>query len=310
MSELAIAHLSSVDPILGGVIRAVGPTSLAVDPDCSPFQALAQAIAHQQLNGTAARTILGRFVGTCGEGGLFPTPKAVLATPPASLRAAGFSFAKIASLRDLAEKTLSGVVPDHETLRTLGDEEIITRLTQVRGIGRWTVEMLLIFRLGRPDILPVDDFGVRNGFRLAYGLKKMPAPKALAVFGARWAPHRSLAAWFLWRAVELARAGSLPQPLERIRLPRIPRRRRSTAIQTRGSPRARGAARRPARGAAKAGAASVRLDAVRRSKRAASPARDTRDIRGTGRERRPITGGKSRVSPRSLRTAPSRRARK
>src|SRR6185437_4197530 len=162
MSELAIAHLSTVDPILAGVIRAVGPSTVIIEPDCAPFQTLAQAIAHQQLNGTAARTILTRFIHSCGQGGLFPTPEAVLAAPQATLRAAGFSFAKIASLRDLAEKTLARIVPDHETLRTLPDEEIITRLTEVRGVGRWTVEMMLIFRLGRPDILPVDDFGVRN----------------------------------------------------------------------------------------------------------------------------------------------------
>jgi DNA-3-methyladenine glycosylase II len=233
VSELAIAHLSNVDAILGGVIRAFGPSVVQLQPDCAPFQTLAQAIAHQQLNGTAANTILTRFIKSCGNGGLFPTPEAVLGAPPATLRAAGFSFAKIAALRDLADKTLARVVPDHETLRTLGDEEIITRLTQVRGIGRWTVEMMLMFRLGRPDILPVDDFGVRNGFRLAYGLKKMPLPKALALFGARWAPHRSVAAWFLWRAVELARAGKLPLPVERIRLPRVPRRRRAAARRVR-----------------------------------------------------------------------------
>jgi DNA-3-methyladenine glycosylase II len=263
MSELAIAHLSTVDPILGGVIRAVGPSTLVVEPDCAPFQTLAQAIAHQQLNGTAANTILGRFIKSCGDGGLFPTPAAVLAAPEATLRTAGFSFAKIAALRDLAEKTLSRVVPDHDTLRTLSDEEIITRLTQVRGIGRWTVEMMLMFRLGRPDILPVDDFGVRNGFRLAYGLKKMPPPKALALFGARWAPHRSVAAWFLWRAVELARAGKLPQPLERIRLPRIPRRGRAagTARKANASPRARAATRRTTRATKGAGHKAARAGA-------------------------------------------------
>jgi len=258
MSELAIAHLSNIDATLGGVIRAVGAYALKVDPDCAPFQSLAEAVAHQQLNGTAARTILTRFITGCGNGGGFPTPEAVLAAPQATLRAAGFSFAKIASLRDLAEKTLSGVVPDHATLHTLGDEEIITRLTQVRGIGRWTVEMLLIFRLGRPDILPVDDFGVRNGFRLAYGLKKMPAPKALAVFGERWGPHRSVAAWYLWRAVELARVGTLPAPLERIRLPRLPRKRRATRSVGKAQPARRSrrsaphpkSARPPARKAA------------------------------------------------------------
>ncbi len=232
MSELAIAHLSNVDTILGGVIRAFGPSVVQLQPDCAPFQSLAQAVAHQQLNGIAANTILTRFINTCGAG-LFPTPERVLAAPEAKLRAAGFSFAKIASLRDLAEKTLSGVVPDHSTLHTLGDEEIITRLTEVRGIGRWTVEMMLMFRLGRPDILPVDDFGVRNGFRLAYGLKQMPAPRVLALFGERWGPYRSTAAWYMWRAVEMARAGILPKPEERIRLPRLPRKRRAAANATR-----------------------------------------------------------------------------
>ena len=225
MSEQAIAHLSNVDTILGGVIRVVGPCMLAVELECAPYQSLAEAITHQQLNGTAARTILKRFVSTCGNGA-FPTPEAVIATPAAALRAAGLSFAKIAALKDLAAKTLEGVVPDHDVLHALSDTEIIARLTQVRGIGRWTVEMMLMFRLGRPDILPVDDFGVRNGFRLAYGLREMPAPLALAAFGERWGPHRTVAAWYLWRAVELARAGTLPKPAERTRLPRLRRNRR------------------------------------------------------------------------------------
>jgi DNA-3-methyladenine glycosylase II len=119
------------------------------------------------------------------------------------------------------------VVPDHATLDELEDLVIIERLTQVRGIGRWTVEMMLMYQLGRRDVLPVDDFGVRNGFRLAYGLRKMPSPKALAAFGARWAPHRSAAAWYLWRACELHRAGTLPVPSEPTRLPRIRRLRRA-----------------------------------------------------------------------------------
>jgi DNA-3-methyladenine glycosylase II len=225
MSELAIAHLSGVDAILGELIRVAGAYKPAMQPECAPFQSLAQAIAHQQLNGTAANTILARFVHSCGNG-VFPTPERVLAAPDTTLRAAGFSFAKIASLKDLALKTLSGVVPEHLTLHALTDDEIVTRLTQVRGIGRWTVEMMLMFRLGRPDVLPVDDFGVRNGFRLAYGLRQMPAPKALAAYGERWGPYRSVAAWYLWRAVELAKAGTLPPPLERIRLPRLPRKRR------------------------------------------------------------------------------------
>jgi len=314
MSELAIAHLSTVDPILGGVIRAFGPSTLVVEPDGAPFQTLAQAIAHQQLNGTAANTILSRFIKSCGDGGLFPTPEAVLATPEATLRAAGFSYAKIASLRDLADKTLSRVVPDHETLRTLGDEEIITRLTQVRGIGRWTVEMMLMFRLGRPDILPVDDFGVRNGFRLAYGLKKMPSPKALALFGARWAPHRSVAAWFLWRAVELARAGKLPAPVERVRLPRVPRRRRAVRKAT-GSPRARAATRQTTRVAA-GKSRTVGSNGVARAvagagagARAGAGAGRSRKSREVARKASPPAQRKARTSPR-LRKAPSKRARR
>jgi DNA-3-methyladenine glycosylase II len=331
MSELAIAHLSTVDPILGGVIRAVGPSTMIVEPDCAPFQTLAQAIAHQQLNGTAANTILGRFIRSCGTDGLFPTPQAVLAAPEATLRAARFSYAKIASLRDLAEKTLSLVVPDHETLRTLGDEEIITRLTQVRGIGRWTVEMMLMFRLGRPDILPVDDFGVRNGFRLAYGLKKMPSPKALALFGARWAPHRSVAAWFLWRAVELARAGKLPQPLERIRLPRLPRRRRATRSTRNGhaSPRAsirrtprasNGASKGATRSRAtprKARTAAHNARAPIRSNRSRSPAEASRTVPGslraaaaTARKRAPVAPRKSQAVVPRVRRARSKRARR
>ena len=227
MSRHILAHLSRADAVLGGLIRAVGPCRLVCETDCHPFQTLARAIAHQQLNGTAANTILRRLVDSCGVG-VFPTPEQVLAASTDNLRAAGFSFAKVAALRDLAEKTLAAVVPDAATLLQLADEEIITRLTQVRGIGRWTVEMLLVFQLGRPDVLPVDDFGVRSGFQAAYGLSRLPRPQALAAWGERWKPYRTTAAWYLWRALELKRAGTLPVPAERIRLPRIRRRRRST----------------------------------------------------------------------------------
>src|SRR5262245_39103906 len=226
MSKIIIAHLTSVDPVMGAVIGAYGPYAFETTAEGTPFLVLARAIAHQQLHATAANTILKRFVDSVGTNGAFPTPQQVLDAPEATLRAAGFSFAKIASLRDLATKTIEGVVPDQETLAALSNEQILERLTQVRGIGRWTVEMMLMFQLGRPDILPVDDFGVRNGFRLAYGLRKMPHPKALAQFGERWSPHRSAAAWYLWRAVELHRAGTLPTPSERIRLPRLARKTR------------------------------------------------------------------------------------
>jgi len=262
MSEVAIAHLTTVDPVMGGLIRAAGKYAPQIDLECHPFQALAQAIAHQQLNGTAARTILGRFIAAAGKGGAFPTPQAVLATPEPTLRAAGFSFAKIASLRDLATKTIEGIVPDHATLHALEDAEIIERLTEVRGIGRWTVEMMLMFRLGRPDILPVDDFGVRNGFRLTYGLRQMPAPRVLAAYGERWGPHRSVASWYLWRAVELSRAGTLPVPTERVQLPRIRRMRRKTkgSVSRRSKAKASGTVTR--RRATRPAAARARTTSV------------------------------------------------
>jgi DNA-3-methyladenine glycosylase II len=257
MGEHVLAHLSQADAVLGNLIRAVGPCPLAPAADCQPFETLARAIAHQQLNGTAANTILARLVNSCGRG-QFPTPQMVLAAPAETLRAAGFSFAKVAALRDLADKTLAAVVPDAATLVELADEEIIARLTQVRGIGRWTVEMLLLFQLGRPDVLPVDDFGIRSGFCAAYGLSRMPRPKALAAFGERWKPYRSTAAWYLWRALELKRAGALPAPVERIRLPRVRKTRGVTrakaAAATAGGKRRRRPSRRTPRGAPLRGA--------------------------------------------------------
>ena len=214
-------RLAKVDPVLANVIRAAGQFTHAPNAEHTPFHALARAIAHQQLNGIAAESIFGRFVGlypSNANGAALLEAELVLQTPDDRLRAVGLSFAKIASIKDLASKTLAGTVPAHEILHTLDDEEIIERLTQVRGIGRWTVEMMLMSRLARPDVLPVDDFGVRNGFRLAYGLRGMPTPRALAEFGARWAPFRSVAAWYLWRAVDLHKAGKLPAPGTRTRI--------------------------------------------------------------------------------------------
>jgi DNA-3-methyladenine glycosylase II len=238
-----IEHLGAVDPVMKQLIAAAGPLAIETREEHSSFETLARAIAHQQLNGKAAQSILNRFVATCGQG-LFPAPDVLLRLEDAALRASGFSFSKIAALRDLAAKTLSGIVPMREHLHTLEDLEIIERLTAVRGIGRWTVEMLLMFQLRRPDVLPVDDFGVRQGFRLAYGLKKMPPPKVLAMFGARWAPHRSAAAWYLWRAVDLHRAGQLPPPAAPLKLPRVRRKRRKLKRAAASSaPRARADAR-------------------------------------------------------------------
>jgi len=273
-NEEILAHLSRADAVLGGLIRAVGACKLEAPEDCHPFQVLAQAIAHQQLNGTAANTILKRLVDSCGRG-TFPTPHQVLKASTQTLRAAGFSFAKVAALKDLAAKTLAAVVPDGAALMQLSDEEIIERLTQVRGVGRWTVEMLLMFHLGRADVLPVDDFGVRAGFRAAYGLTRMPRPKALAAWGERWKPFRTTAAWYLWRALELKRAGTLPAPAERIRLPRVKKLRRAARRGTqgpkRGKPRARKLVR--ARRVPPAGA---------RAPRSAPRGRRARKARNTG----------------------------
>ena len=272
MSQHILDHLSGADAVLGGLIRAVGPCLIELDGECHPFQALAQAIAHQQLNGTAANTILKRLIHSCGQG-VFPTPQMVLAASAHSLRAAGFSFAKVAALRDLAEKTLAEVVPEAHALTQLSDEQIVTRLTQVRGIGRWTVEMLLMFRLGRPDVLPVDDFGVRAGFRAAYGLSRMPRPRALAAWGERWKPYRSTAAWYLWRALELKRAGLLPAPAQRICLPRIRRARRRARPKSAAN-RARVAVKRPRLSAAASSARPRRSGARTGSRR--PPARRSR----------------------------------
>jgi DNA-3-methyladenine glycosylase II len=208
-------RLAKVDPVLANLIRAAGKFTHTTSAQHSPFHALARAIAHQQLNGIAAESIFGRFVGLYaieGQQAALLEAEMVLETPDEKLRAVGLSFAKIASIKDLARKTIDGIVPPSEILHTLDDQQIIERLTQVRGIGRWTVEMMLMSRLGRPDVLPIDDFGVRNGFRLAYGLRGMPTPRALAEYGARWAPYRSVAAWYLWRAVDLHRDGKLPRP--------------------------------------------------------------------------------------------------
>lgn len=197
------------DAVMAALIEAAGPYALKPSRLRSPFESLVRAIAHQQLNGIAAERILARF--TALFGGELPSPQQLLAADVAQLRAVGFSGAKVAALQDLAAKTLAGVVPALPDLHALADLAIIERLTEVRGVGRWTVEMMLIFQLERPDVLPIHDFGVRNGFRLAYRLPELPLPLALARYGERWKPYRSVAAWYLWRAVELSRNGLLPR---------------------------------------------------------------------------------------------------
>lgn len=244
LSTSAAHRVLKADPVMAGLIDA----AVRYEPDPwveqTPFEVLARAIAHQQLHATAANNILARFVALF-EGTAFPLPQHVIDADAARLRAVGFSYAKIAALKDLAIKSVLGVVPERAVLEGLSDEQIIERLTQVRGIGRWTVEMMLMFQLQRPDVLPVDDFGVRNGFRLAYGLKGMPKPKALTKFGERWAPYRSIAAWYLWRAVDLAKQKQLPkyQRPARVELQPLPESRRAAAR----SPLPRSMRRKPSR---------------------------------------------------------------
>jgi DNA-3-methyladenine glycosylase II len=185
------------------LVRTIGPCTLSRKRGLTPYQALVRAVAHQQLHGVAAERILARLI-ALSPGPTYPTPKELLALPEGTLRKVGFSTAKERALRDIAEKTLSGVIPSARALARLGDEEVIERLTEVRGVGRWTAEILLI-RVGRPDVLPVDDFGLRNGYRIAYGRKAMPTPRELAALGERWRPHRSVAAWYLWRAADQAK---------------------------------------------------------------------------------------------------------
>ena len=204
MTPEAHKHLSKRDPILKLLIREHGVCALVPERRRSPFQSLVQAVAHQQLNGTAANTILTRFK-KLFPGRKFPKPEDLADVTDAQIRACGFSFAKIKSIRDIAEKTLSGVVPTSRQIVKLSDDEIVTRLTAVRGVGRWTVEMLLIFQLGREDVLPADDFGVRSGFRIAYKKREMPRPKQLLAFGEKWKPHRTTAAWSLWCAADEAK---------------------------------------------------------------------------------------------------------
>jgi DNA-3-methyladenine glycosylase II len=201
MTPEAHKHLSSSDPVMHLLIREHGQCGLEPETRRTPFQSLVQAVAHQQLHGKAANTILARFR-KLFPGRRFPRPEDLAGVTDQEIRACGFSFAKIKAIRDIAEKTLSGVVPGAREIVNLSDDEIVLRLTQVRGVGRWTVEMLLIFQLGRHDVLPAHDFGVRTGFRHAYKKRSMPAPKEILAYGEIWRPFRTTASWYLWRAAD------------------------------------------------------------------------------------------------------------
>jgi len=205
MSAIALQHLRKQDHILAALIKRVGPCPLAPRRGIQPWQALTRSVAYQQLNGTAATTIFNRFLALFPDT-KFPTPEQIVARPDEKLRSAGLSRAKTAAIKDIAAKTIAGVVPDRQRIRKLSDTEIIERLTTIRGVGPWTVEMLLMFTLGRPDVLPATDYGVRSGFALVYGLKKLPAPKDILAHGERWRPYRSVASWYMWQAIDLSKA--------------------------------------------------------------------------------------------------------
>jgi DNA-3-methyladenine glycosylase II len=201
----ALRHLRRVDPVMAQLIARVGPYVPKPERGVGAYEALVQAVAHQQLTARAAGTILGRFYALYG-GSCCPEAARLVETPDAELRSCGFSRAKSAALKDIAAKSLDGTIPSRRALARMKDAAIIARLIEARGVGRWTVEMFLMFTLARPDVLPVDDYGIQNGFRIAYGKRKLPKPKALAKFGERWAPYRTTASWYLWRAVDLERA--------------------------------------------------------------------------------------------------------
>jgi DNA-3-methyladenine glycosylase II len=214
--DAALKALAKADPKLAKVIARAGEFTMRLASAQSMFEALAESIVYQQLNGKAAATIHARLIE--GFGGIHPTPELLLQAPDAQLRAAGLSGNKTRALRDLSAKVIDGTVPTLAKARRMGDEEIIERLTQVRGIGRWTVEMLLIFRLGRADVFPVNDYGVRKGFALTYlGLKPsdkvtpdlLPTPAQMHKRGEKWKPWRSIASWYMWRACDIA-SGKIP----------------------------------------------------------------------------------------------------
>ncbi len=210
----ALEHLSRVDRKLARIIGRSGPCRLQMETTQSIFEALLESIIYQQLNGKVAATITSRVKALFPENtrrirtrrGLvdgFPSPEQILATSEERLRSAGLSRAKTLAIRDLAAKTLDGTVPTVKQADRMSDEELIERLDSVRGIGRWTVEMLLIFRLGRPDVLAVDDYGIRKGFAKVHKLAELPKPKELLAYGERWRPYRSVACWYMWRAAEM-----------------------------------------------------------------------------------------------------------
>jgi DNA-3-methyladenine glycosylase II len=206
----SILHLKRVDPVLAQIIERVGPCRLEPRNEGTHFDALVRSIVYQQLSGKAASTILSRVHALYGNRS--PTPAELLATPDETLRTAGLSRQKLSYLKDFAAKVESGVVPlAAEVIDHLNDDEIIDYLVQVKGIGRWTVQMFLMFRLGRPDVLPDLDLGIQNAIRRVYRMRKQPKPKDVLRIGKKWTPHATVASWYLWRSLELPSAKPTPK---------------------------------------------------------------------------------------------------
>jgi len=205
----ALQHLATADPALGAFIKRHGPLKRAQPDYHEPYEALLSAVAHQQLHAKAALSILGRLKAHCE--GNWPAPATLLAMPDIALRACGFSGAKILALRDIAARALDGTIPSRARARHLSDAALIERLTTLRGVGQWTVEMLLISNLRRPDVFPVDDFGIREGYRCIHQLEVPPKPKALAIIAEAYAPYRTTAALYLWRAADTAKPPKKPK---------------------------------------------------------------------------------------------------
>ena len=199
----AMRHLSAKDEKLAALIAETAQFQADVDAAQSPYEALMESIAYQSISGKAAATIFGRIRALSGNGRP-PSPEQMLKLRKSALRKAGLSGAKVLAMKDLARKTIEGIVPTREEATKMSDEELVERLISVRGIGAWTVEMFLIFNLGRPDVLPIHDLGVKKGWSVTYGKKHMPKPKELLAFGEQWRPYRTIASWYMWRAFERA----------------------------------------------------------------------------------------------------------
>jgi DNA-3-methyladenine glycosylase II len=228
----ATQYLAAKDERLAELILSTQQFQLDEVLAESPYEALLEAIAYQSISGKAAATIFGR-VKALSSTGRAPSPQEMIKLRKRALREAGLSGAKVVAMKDLAKKTIEGVVPTLEGAQKLSDEELVERLTSVRGIGAWTVEMFLIFRLGRPDVLPIHDLGIQKGWSITYGKKHKPKPKELLAFGERWRPYRTVASWYMWRACHRAgnaamrkiRPAKVGHKAKRKAAPRRPRKR-------------------------------------------------------------------------------------